>query len=84
MIGIAWGAIPPAGGLEIQFHPQSPFVTVDQAPSNQEDGWSFWSQTWKPAKPGRYTIQLRLRDRTVRTRRLDMGFYARSVVIDEV
>jgi DMSO/TMAO reductase YedYZ molybdopterin-dependent catalytic subunit len=84
VIGIAWGAIPPAGGLEIQFHPQSPFVTVDQAPSNQEDGWSFWSQTWKPAKPGRYTIQLRLRDRTVRTRRLDMGFYARSVVIDEV
>ena len=84
VIGIEWGTKVPMDGLEIQFSPQGPFVTIDDGPHEREDGWSFWSYTWKPAKPGRYTIQLRLRDRTVRTRRLDMGFYARSVLIDEV
>jgi DMSO/TMAO reductase YedYZ molybdopterin-dependent catalytic subunit len=84
VIGIQWGGPHPDDGLEIQFNPQGPFVTVDDVPHERGDGWSFWSHTWRPAKPGRYTLQLRLRDRSVRTRRLDMGFYARSVVIDEV
>jgi DMSO/TMAO reductase YedYZ molybdopterin-dependent catalytic subunit len=84
VIGIQWGAKGPVDGLEIHFNPQSPYVTVSDFPHERGDSWSFWSHTWRPAKPGRYILQLRLRDRTVRTRRLDMGFYARSVVITEV
>jgi hypothetical protein len=84
VIGIAWGASRPRSGLEIQFNPQTPTVSVNRIQPDGEGGWSFWSHTWRPAAPGRYTIRLSMKDRTIRTRRLDMGFYERSVVIAEV
>ena len=83
LIGIAWGVRPATGAWEIQFSPRERFFSLDRF-SQSDDAWSLWSQTWRPAKPGSYTIQLRLKERTIRTRRLDLGFYARSVVIDEV
>ena len=46
--------------------------------------WSLWSHTWHPTVPGRYQIVLRVDDPTIRTRRLDLFFYVREVMIDEV
>ena len=45
--------------------------------------WNVWSHTWRPAAPGRYQIVLRITDPTIRTRRLDLFFYVREIVIDE-
>jgi hypothetical protein len=37
-----------------------------------------------PAKPGTYFIRLRLKDRGIRARRLDAGYYTRSVKIADI
>ncbi|PYP88245.1 MAG: hypothetical protein DMG65_15380 [Candidatus Angelobacter sp. Gp1-AA117] len=84
VLGILWGASRPVGGLEIQFNPHQPFVAVDGFAQDKEDGWNFWTHAWTPSNPGRYTIRLRLKNRMIRTRRLDSGHYRRTVVIHEV
>ncbi len=84
VIGILWGARHPLGGLEIQFNPQESFVPVTSLAQTTEDSWGFWTHTWTPAKPGHYAIRLKVKDPGVRTRRLDAGFYRRSVEITEV
>ena len=48
------------------------------------DPWSFWTHAWTPAKPGTYFIRLRVKDRGIRARRLDAGYYIRSVEITEI
>jgi hypothetical protein len=44
--------------------------------------WSLWTHTWRPESPGRYQIALKVTDSTIRTRRLDLFYYVREVVID--
>ena len=46
--------------------------------------WTMWTHPWRPKEPGTYLIRLRIADPTLRTRRLDTGFYARETTIDEV
>jgi DMSO/TMAO reductase YedYZ molybdopterin-dependent catalytic subunit len=84
VLGILWGASRPVRRLAIQFHPNQAFVPVTQLSQTKEDSWSFWTYDWKPASPGRYSIRLRVQDPRVRTRRLDMDFYRRSVAITEI
>jgi DMSO/TMAO reductase YedYZ molybdopterin-dependent catalytic subunit len=84
VLGILWGISRPIHRLEIQFDPDQPFVPVTQLSQTREDSWSFWTYDWQPASPGRYSIRLRVQDLGVRTRRLDMNFYRRSVDITGV
>lgn len=81
VIGILWGTPRPLSGLQIQFNPGEPFTDVDDLSRNDQDGWSFWTHAWMPLTQGRYTLRLRLRDRAIRTRRLDSGHYRRTVII---
>ena len=46
--------------------------------------WSLWDYRWRPASPGIYNIALHAADPSIRTRRLDVSYYVRRVVIDEV
>ena len=46
--------------------------------------WSTWSHVWRPDAPGRYQIVMRVSDPAIRTRRLDLFFYVREIVIEEV
>lgn len=85
VIGIVWGGTTPTDALEIRFAPEQPFVPVSDCPlPTSTSTWSLWSHDWRPERPGTYTMSLRVRDTSIRTRRLDMGYYARRVSIDAV
>jgi hypothetical protein len=57
---------------------------VDNFQQGTNASWSFWSHAWTPAAPGSYLIRLRVAEPTVRTRRLDTGFYVREVEVLEI
>jgi len=88
VIGILWGGTSPPGptnALSIRFRSNLPWARVDDCPlPASTDTWSVWTHVWRPDSPGRYTIVLRVDDKRIRTRRLDLFFYAREVQIDEV
>jgi DMSO/TMAO reductase YedYZ molybdopterin-dependent catalytic subunit len=82
--GLAWGGRTPPRALAIRFRSDAPFAPVEQIGSAEAGGWTFWSHTFRPPAPGRYRIELAVRDSGVRTRRLDLGYYAREVEIARV
>jgi DMSO/TMAO reductase YedYZ molybdopterin-dependent catalytic subunit len=82
--GILWGGSRPVNVLEIRFNPEEDYVRVDNFKQTVNDPWSFWTHGWTPKNPGTYMLRLRVKDRAVTTKRLDSGYYARSVEITEV
>jgi DMSO/TMAO reductase YedYZ molybdopterin-dependent catalytic subunit len=85
IVGIVWGGSRPTNALSIRFKTSGPWVKVEDCPlPKTADTWSLWTHTWRPESPGRYQIVLRVDDRTIRTRRLDLFFYVREVQIDEI
>jgi DMSO/TMAO reductase YedYZ molybdopterin-dependent catalytic subunit len=82
--GIAWGGTRPVSALEIRFSAEEDFVPVDDFMQTTNDPWSFWTHAWTSKQPGIYSIQLRVKDRSVPSRRLDAGYYVRSVEITEI
>jgi DMSO/TMAO reductase YedYZ molybdopterin-dependent catalytic subunit len=82
--GIAWGGDRPVSGLEVRFNSDEDYVQVDDFRQTTNDPWSFWTHAWTPAKPGTYFIRLRVKDAWVRARRLDAGYYTRSVEVTEI
>jgi DMSO/TMAO reductase YedYZ molybdopterin-dependent catalytic subunit len=81
--GIQWGGSHPIEGLEIRFNREEEYVPVETFQFGGNDSWNFWSQSWTPPKPGRYLIELRLKGSSNAARRLDAGYYLRSVEITE-
>jgi DMSO/TMAO reductase YedYZ molybdopterin-dependent catalytic subunit len=83
--GIIWGGSTPTNALAIRFKSNQAWAPVDNCaiPASTLT-WSLWSHTWRPDAPGRYQIALKVNDPKIRTRRLDIFFYVREVVIDEV
>ncbi len=84
VVGILWGGSRPVNVLEIRFNPDEDYVPVDSFKHTANDPWSFWTHAWTPKKTGIYMIRLRVKDPPVPTRRLDTGYYLRSVEIREV
>ena len=85
MTGIIWGGSTPTNALSIRFKANQPWTPVDDCPMPASTlTWSLWSHTWRPDAPGRYQIVLKVNDPSIRTRRLDLFFYVREIVIDEV
>jgi DMSO/TMAO reductase YedYZ molybdopterin-dependent catalytic subunit len=83
--GIIWGGSTPTNALSIRFKTGEPWVKVEDCPMPASTlTWSLWSHTWRPAAPGRYQIVLRVDDPKIRTRRLDVFFYVREIVVNEV
>jgi DMSO/TMAO reductase YedYZ molybdopterin-dependent catalytic subunit len=85
VVGIVWGGQGPVDRLMIRFRagdqPQ-PFTLCPPRTSHRT--WSLWDYRWRPDAPGLYTIALTAAEPTIRTRRLDVSFYVRRVVIDEI
>ena len=80
IVGILWGGrTSPALGIRLD--PDRSFAPVEDVGSDAGSPWTLWSHTFQPRAPGRYRIELAVRDPAVRTRRLDMGFYAREIEI---
>jgi DMSO/TMAO reductase YedYZ molybdopterin-dependent catalytic subunit len=82
--GIMWGGSRPVKVLEIRFNPEEDYVRVDHFSQTTNDPWSFWSHAWTPKAAGSYMIRLRVTDPIVETKRLDSGYYVRSVEVTEV
>jgi DMSO/TMAO reductase YedYZ molybdopterin-dependent catalytic subunit len=86
--GIAWGGSRPATGLGIrfssEFYSQEDFLPVDDFEPTTNDPWTFWKHAWTPTKPGLFFIQLMAKDPSVSARRLNAGYYVRSVEIADV
>jgi DMSO/TMAO reductase YedYZ molybdopterin-dependent catalytic subunit len=84
IVGILWGSRTPKRALSIRLHPDRGFVPVEDVGTGAEHTWTLWSHTFRPLAPGRYRIELAVKDPAVRTRRLDMGYYAREIEIARV
>lgn len=82
VVGVQWGGAARTDQLEIRFG-NGPWericmTNVSQAP------WALWEHPWRPAATGVYAITLRTTDPSIRTRRLDTGYYLREVAIDQI
>jgi DMSO/TMAO reductase YedYZ molybdopterin-dependent catalytic subunit len=84
VVGILWGGSRPLKTLEIRFNPDEDYVTVDNFQHTANDPWSFWTHAWTPKQTGSYLIRLRVNEPGVAARRLDLGYYMRSVEITEI
>jgi len=82
--GIRWGGWVPSQGMEIRFDPEERFVPVEIIPSSAGDSWCFWSHQWSPPGTGRFTIRLRPNVANISARRLNSGYYDRSVDIVDI
>jgi DMSO/TMAO reductase YedYZ molybdopterin-dependent catalytic subunit len=84
VVGVAWGGTRLVKELQIRFNPEEDFVRVDNFSHVKNDPWTMWSHAWSPKKPGTYSIRLVVRDLGVQSRKMDSGYYVRSVEITEV
>jgi DMSO/TMAO reductase YedYZ molybdopterin-dependent catalytic subunit len=84
VVGIAWGGTEPVKVLEIRFNPEEDYVPVDNFHHTRNDPWTFWTHDWSPKTPGTYAIRLSVKEPVVEARRLDSGYYVRSVEITDV
>jgi DMSO/TMAO reductase YedYZ molybdopterin-dependent catalytic subunit len=85
VVGILWGGDTPTDALAIRFNPEQPFVRVHECPKpTSTTTWSLWWHAWRPSSRGRYDIVLKIDDPKIRSRRLDVYYYTRSVDIDEI
>jgi DMSO/TMAO reductase YedYZ molybdopterin-dependent catalytic subunit len=85
VVGILWGGAKPTNALSIRFRSGTPWTSVDECPVPvSTTSWTIWSHWWQPPAAGRYDIVLKITDPAIRTRRLDIFFYARRVDIVEI
>ena len=81
IVGIQWGGRSPARNLGIRLNPDLTFAPVEEIGRRRGSTWALWSHTVRAPAPGRYRIELAVRDPGARTRRLDAGFYAREIAL---
>lgn len=85
VVGIVWGGTTPTNALQIRFKASQSWIPIEDCPLPASTStWSLWTHWWRPETPGRYDIVVRCSDPSIRTRRLDVFFYIRSVDIEEV
>ena len=84
VVGILWGGSEVVRSLRIRFNPDEEYVLVQEFRQGKTDPWTIWAHTWIPRAPGQYTLRLAITDPPVRTRKLNLGLYDRSVNISEI
>ena len=88
IVGVTWGGPKRSRGLVIRCVPKLPsdekFSPVTEVSEADGRPWNLWSALWQPKKTGDHAIQLMVNDSTVRTRRLGVGFYTRTINVDEL
>ena len=81
IVGIMWGGERPTDAFRIRFNDDAPTEPIQAYRQTTNRTWTLWSHTWRPPAAGTYRITLQVDDPAIRTRRLDQGFYARTVEI---
>lgn len=84
VVGILWGGPRSVNTLQIRFNPDEEYVPVRNLEMANAGSWRFWTHAWAPRKPDIYVIRLRAGDPPLRARRLDAGYYDRTVEIIDV
>lgn len=84
VIGILWGGSRRMTELQIRFNPDEDYTSVDEVLPEGIKTWRFWTHAWTPKKADTYLIRLRVNNPGVLTRRLDSGYYMRSVEVREI
>jgi len=84
VVGILWGGSQIVKTLKIRFNPNEDLVPVHGFQQTSNDLWTIWTHIWSPREPGHYAIHLAVTDPPVQARKLDAGYYVRSVIISEV
>jgi DMSO/TMAO reductase YedYZ molybdopterin-dependent catalytic subunit len=83
VVGIRWGGDRPIDRLSIQLG-DGDWEAVDLCPPRASPRtWSLWAHLWRPQVPGDYAIRLRVTAPELRQRRLDLGYYVRTVQVGE-
>jgi hypothetical protein len=82
--GLLWGGKGTVSKLGIRFNPEEEYVPVESLRVPQTTPWTLWSHAWVPSQRGKYTIRLAILEPSVHPKRLEEGFYARSVDVEEV
>ncbi len=78
--GILWGGSKLTSKLDIQFGNRY-YKPVDHYRHRSNATWNLWTHEWKMPHKGLRRIRLRVNDTSIRTRRLDRGWYDRYVRI---
>jgi DMSO/TMAO reductase YedYZ molybdopterin-dependent catalytic subunit len=81
IIGISWGQNFSDENLAIRFLEKQAYTPVKEYEHIKDSSWSFWAFDWQPQEPGLYNIQLCVNKQSTQTRRLDQGYYNRSVLV---
>ena len=84
VVGILWGGTQPVRRLEVRFNPDEEYVPVDHIQQRANDPWSFWTHPWTPERADTYIIRLRVKEPRVLARKLDAGYYIRTLEITEL
>ncbi len=84
VVGIEWGGVTPVADLRIRFDAEQDWTSVEGTGRVAAGTWSLWSHSFRPKRPGRYRIELQVTGASVRTRRLDAGYYTREIEIESV
>lgn len=84
IVGIHWGGSAPIRTLGIQFRPGEKYSRVDDLRERTGNTWGFWTHVWTPTSVGNYEIRMQVSEPALRTRRLDIGYYKRTVKITDV
>lgn len=82
IVGVLWGGTTITDALTIDWG-EGP-VPVDTYEHTQTRTWTLWEHAWAPPGPGEYTLAMGVADPSVPARRLDLGWYHRTVAIDLV
>jgi DMSO/TMAO reductase YedYZ molybdopterin-dependent catalytic subunit len=81
VVGVQWGGAARTKQLEIRFG-NGPWQSICMTDVSAAP-WALWEHPWRPTATGNYAITLRTTDPSIRTRRLDAGYYLREVSIDQ-
>ena len=84
VVGLLWGGRATVTKLGIRFNPDEDYVPVESLRVPQTTPWTVWSHTWAPGERGRYTIRLAVLEPSEHLKRLESGYYARTVEIEEI
>ena len=84
IIGILWGGTELSDALAIRFGEGPPIPVEVCPPHATNDTWTLWSHAWRPESTGELEIRMEISDPQVPTIRLDGGYYARTVLVDEI
>lgn len=84
VMGLQWGGSTPGQAMGIRFDSSEAFAPVKNIPPSPGSSWCFWSYDWSPPRSGTFTIRLCLNATDTTARRLNSGYYDRSVDISDI